>query len=58
LSALYADQGRLAEAEAMYERALRGKEKAIEPETFLTHIPTLYTMSGFASLRGLIGTRS
>src|SRR5436309_2333237 len=32
LGHLYYDQGRLAEAEAMYERALAGKEKALGPD--------------------------
>lgn len=32
LGLLYADQGKLAEAEKMYERALEGREKALGPE--------------------------
>ncbi|KAK1656358.1 hypothetical protein BDP81DRAFT_364381 [Colletotrichum phormii] len=32
LGILYSDQGRLKEAEAMYERALQGKEKALGPD--------------------------
>ncbi|KAI9889078.1 MAG: hypothetical protein M1814_005801 [Vezdaea aestivalis] len=37
LGILYSDQGKLAEAEAMYQRALKGREKALS----LDHTPTL-----------------
>lgn len=40
LGDLFVDQGRLDDAEAMYERALRGKEKALGPE----HTSTLDTV--------------
>jgi Tfp pilus assembly protein PilF len=46
LGILYADQGKLVEAEQMYERALQGKEKAWGPE----HMSTLGTVSNLASL--------
>ena len=51
LGILYADQGRLAEAEAMYERALAGKEKALgaeHPSTLSTvgNLGILYTNQG------------
>jgi tetratricopeptide (TPR) repeat protein len=36
LGMLYADQGKLAEAEAMYTRALQGKEEALGPKHTLT----------------------
>jgi tetratricopeptide (TPR) repeat protein len=36
LGELYANQGRLADAEAMYERALQGEEKALGKEHLLT----------------------
>jgi hypothetical protein len=41
LGSLYADQGKLAEAEEMYLRALRGKNTALGPE----HTSTLQTVS-------------
>ncbi|KAK1625431.1 hypothetical protein BDP81DRAFT_463949 [Colletotrichum phormii] len=41
LGNLYSDQGRLKEAEAMYERALQGKEKALGPD----HTSTLSTVN-------------
>ncbi|RYO93500.1 hypothetical protein DL764_007993 [Monosporascus ibericus] len=43
---LYADQGRLKDAEAMYERALQGKEKAWGPE----HTSTLDTVNNLGIL--------
>ncbi|PVH92564.1 hypothetical protein DM02DRAFT_635247 [Periconia macrospinosa] len=42
--------GRMDEAEAMYQRALQGYEKAIKPENLSTYVPALNTMWGFASL--------
>jgi Tetratricopeptide repeat len=39
LGSLYRDQGRLAEAEVMYERALEGKQKVMGPD----HPSTLRT---------------
>jgi tetratricopeptide (TPR) repeat protein len=44
LGLLYADQGRLDNAEAMFERALRGYEKAFKPENLSTYIPALNTV--------------
>ncbi|KAK1948852.1 hypothetical protein LY78DRAFT_709072 [Colletotrichum sublineola] len=41
LGLLYSDQGRLKEAEAMYERALKGYEKALGPD----HTSTLSTVN-------------
>ncbi|KAK1837689.1 NB-ARC and TPR domain protein, partial [Colletotrichum chrysophilum] len=41
LGNLYSDQGRLKDAEAMYERALRGYEKALGPD----HTSTLNTVN-------------
>ncbi|KAI8272665.1 hypothetical protein K4K60_012077 [Colletotrichum sp. SAR11_57] len=43
---LYSDQGRLKEAEAMYERALQGKEKALGPD----HTSTLNTVNNLGIL--------
>jgi Tfp pilus assembly protein PilF len=46
LGLLYADQGKLGEAEQMYERALRGKEEALGP----THTSTLDTVNNLGAL--------
>ncbi|KAL6714253.1 hypothetical protein ACLMJK_007676 [Lecanora helva] len=46
LGLLYADQGKLAEAEKMYERALDGKEKVLGPE----HTSTLQTVNNLGNL--------
>ncbi|KAH6703052.1 kinesin light chain [Leptodontidium sp. MPI-SDFR-AT-0119] len=43
---LYADQGKLVEAEQMYQRALQGKEKALGPE----HTSTLETVNNLGTL--------
>jgi tetratricopeptide (TPR) repeat protein len=50
LGILYADQGKLVEAEQMYERALRGYEKAIGADNITTYIPALNTLWGLGSL--------
>jgi tetratricopeptide (TPR) repeat protein len=46
LGFLYASQGKLAEAEQMYQRALRGYEKARGPE----HTSTLDTVNNLGNL--------
>jgi tetratricopeptide (TPR) repeat protein len=46
LGGLYADQGRLVDAEAMYNRALAGYEKALGPE----HMSTLDTINNLGDL--------
>ncbi|KAF6804850.1 NB-ARC and TPR domain protein [Colletotrichum musicola] len=46
LGDLYSSQGRLKEAEAMYERALQGKEKALGPD----HTSTLSTVNNLGIL--------
>ena len=46
LGDLYADQGRLAEAEQMYKRALQGTEEALGPK----HTSTLGTVNNLGSL--------
>ena len=46
LGNLYSDQGKLAEAEAMYTRALQGKEEALGP----THTSTLSTVNDLGNL--------
>ena len=46
LGLLYSDQGKLAEAEKMYQRALDGKEKALGPE----HTSTLDTVNNLRLL--------
>jgi tetratricopeptide (TPR) repeat protein len=46
LGILYADQGKLAEAEAMYIRALQGREEALGPK----HTSTLSTVNNLGNL--------
>ncbi|KAI9889405.1 MAG: hypothetical protein M1814_005341 [Vezdaea aestivalis] len=46
LGKLYRNQGKLAEAEAMYQRALKGKEKALGPD----HTSTLDTVNNLGAL--------
>ena len=46
LGNLYSDQGRLEEAEAIYRRALDGKEKALGPD----HTSTLETVDNLGVL--------
>ena len=46
LGILYADQGRLTEAESMYQRALKGKEKALGQD----HTSTLNTVNNLGLL--------
>jgi tetratricopeptide (TPR) repeat protein len=46
LGALYRDQGKLAEAEQMYQRALAGKDKALG----LDHTSTLETVNNLGIL--------
>ncbi|KAH8704348.1 hypothetical protein GQ44DRAFT_778188 [Phaeosphaeriaceae sp. PMI808] len=46
LGILYADQGKLAEAEAMYSRVLQGKEEALGPK----HTSTLDTINNLGNL--------
>jgi tetratricopeptide (TPR) repeat protein len=51
LGMLYADLGKLEEAEKMYQRALQGKEKAWGPE----HISTLSTVNNLRMLYANLG---
>jgi tetratricopeptide (TPR) repeat protein len=46
LGLLYADQGKLDQAETMYERALAGKEQMLGPE----HTLTLSTVNNLGAL--------
>lgn len=50
LGLLYADHGKLDEAEKMYQRALQGYEKALGCERVKTYIPALNTMQNLARL--------
>jgi tetratricopeptide (TPR) repeat protein len=50
LGFLYANQGKLDEAEKMYQRALQGYEKALGAENVTTYIPALNTIWAFGSL--------
>ena len=46
LGMLYKNQGRLAEAETMYTRALQGYEEALGPK----HTSTLFTVNNLGNL--------
>ncbi|KAF7502264.1 hypothetical protein GJ744_006286 [Endocarpon pusillum] len=50
LGNFYANQGKLAEAEAMYSRVLQGYKMAIGPELLYSYIPALNTMFAFGDL--------
>jgi tetratricopeptide (TPR) repeat protein len=50
LGNLYADQGKMDEAEKMYQHALQGYEKALGRERVKTYIPVLTTMQNLAVL--------
>jgi hypothetical protein len=55
LGSLYKSQGKLEEAEKMYQRALRGYEKSLGSEQVLTYIPALNTMQNLALLLSIVG---
>ncbi|KAK7177537.1 NB-ARC and TPR domain protein, partial [Paraphaeosphaeria sporulosa] len=55
LGSLYADQGKLAEAEAMYSRALQGYEEALGPQLLQSYLPALNTMFNFGDLLSRTG---
>ena len=57
LGLLYADQGRLKDAEAMYRRALDGYEKALGSHQLTTYIPALNTLENFGMLCMSVGRR-
>jgi tetratricopeptide (TPR) repeat protein len=50
LGLLYADQGKLAEAEKMYTRALQGYENALSLELASSYLPALNTMVALSDL--------
>ncbi|KAH8748275.1 hypothetical protein F5883DRAFT_697508 [Diaporthe sp. PMI_573] len=50
LANLYYDQGRLGEAEAMYQRALQGYEKALGDNSVKTYPPALNTLENIGNL--------
>jgi tetratricopeptide (TPR) repeat protein len=47
LGSLYKDQGKLAEAEVMYDRALQGYEDALGLELASSYLPALNTLFAF-----------
>ncbi|KAH8588533.1 hypothetical protein B0O99DRAFT_727840 [Bisporella sp. PMI_857] len=53
----YADRGKLAEAKAMYTRALQGYENALGPEILHSHLPALDTMFVFGDLFSRTGRK-
>jgi tetratricopeptide (TPR) repeat protein len=57
LGLLYADQGKLAEAEAMYNRALQDYEGAIAPEFLSSYLPALNTLFAFGDLFSQTGRK-
>jgi tetratricopeptide (TPR) repeat protein len=57
LGDLYADQGKLAEAEAMYIRALQGYKEALGPDCLLSYLPALITMFSFGDLLSRTGRK-
>jgi len=50
LGTLYADLGRLDEAEKIYQRAIQGYEKALGHDPVKTYIPALNTTQNLATL--------
>jgi tetratricopeptide (TPR) repeat protein len=50
LGMLYTDQDKLAEAEAMYDRALQGYEEALGLELILSYLSALNTVFAFGDL--------
>jgi Tfp pilus assembly protein PilF len=50
LGALYADQGKLAEAEAIYSRELQGYEEALSPQLLPLYLLALNTIFSFSDL--------
>ena len=57
LGNLYRDQGKLVEAEKMYQRALQGYEKALGPENILHDLPALNTAYNLGRLHSNQGER-
>ncbi|PQE26671.1 beta transducin het-e4s protein [Rutstroemia sp. NJR-2017a BBW] len=47
---LYKNQGKLVEAEQMYQRALQGYEKALGTDNIITYVPALNTIWNLGSL--------
>lgn len=50
LGNLYADQGKLADAEMMYQRAQEGYEKALLPDNILLYVPALNNAYSYGML--------
>jgi tetratricopeptide (TPR) repeat protein len=50
LAALYADQGKLVEAEKLFQQALQRYEKALGADNATTYIPALNTIWGLGGL--------
>jgi hypothetical protein len=50
LGSLYWSQGKLAEAEQMHQRALKGYQNALGTDNITTYIPALNAMWGLGSL--------
>ncbi|KAH8696293.1 hypothetical protein BGW36DRAFT_428309 [Talaromyces proteolyticus] len=50
LDILYKNQGKLADAEKMYQRALEGYENALGPDNILSYVPALNTTYNYGML--------
>ncbi|TVY83409.1 hypothetical protein LSUE1_G002970, partial [Lachnellula suecica] len=57
LGSLYQNQDKLAEAEAMYTRALQGCEEALGSEVLPSYLPALSTMFAFGDLLSQTGRK-
>ena len=57
LGNLYGDQGKLVEAETIYQRALQGYEKALGPGNTLHYLPALNTAYNLGRLHSNLGER-
>ena len=55
LGNLFADQGKLKEAESMFQRALKGYEEALGSELVKTYVPALNTVENLARLYQVMG---
>jgi tetratricopeptide (TPR) repeat protein len=57
LGLLYKDQGKLAEAEKMYIRALQSYEDALGPQLVSSYLPALHTLFAFGDLLSQTGQK-
>ncbi|KAF6781603.1 NB-ARC and TPR domain-containing protein, partial [Colletotrichum sojae] len=55
LGLIYSDQGRLTDAEAMYQRAIQGYGKALGSDMLRTYVPALNTLENLGRLFERLG---